>query len=345
MASIATPPQDPTGPMAEAWWREHSLATNLGVIGALLGALSIYAITDGGFGLYLQRVFDGFSSGVLYGATALALVLVFKATKVINFGQGAMATFGAYLAYTCVNNLGFPIVPAILVAMVASAVMAGGIERALVRPFDPNNHLAILLVTLGVYIALSALTILIWGSNPHGFPNLISDGSTSYIGIAGARLYYEDILEAVVVAVFVLAIVLLLSRTRLGLAMRCVASSVESARLLGINVGRSVQVSWALAAAAGTLAACLSAPSTFIQPGFMDNVLLYAFAAATLGGLDSIVGSVFAGVLVGIATSLLTAYVPAFGAEFGSGVAFLLIVIVLQIKPAGLFGRHVMERV
>jgi branched-chain amino acid transport system permease protein len=345
MASVSTTPKQTPRATSVAWLRDHSLATNLGVIGGLLAALSIYAITDGGFGLYLQRVFNGFSSGVLYGATALALVLVFKATKVINFGQGAMATFGAYLAYTCINNLGIPVVPAIVIAMIASAFMAAGIERTLIRPFDPNNHLAILLVTLGVYIALSALTILIWGSNPHGFPNLISNGSTGYISIAGARLYYEVILEAVVVGVFVLAIVLILSRTRLGLAMRCVASSVESARLLGINVGRSIQTSWALAAAAGTLAACLSAPSTFIQPGFMDNVLLYAFAAATLGGLDSIVGSVFAGVLVGITTSLLTGYVPAFGAEFGSGVAFLLIVIVLQIKPAGLFGRHVMERV
>lgn len=341
MASVSTRPRLERS----AWLREHDLATNLTVITVLLAALSIYGITDGGFGLYLQRVFDGFSSGVLYGATALALVLVFKATKVINFGQGAMATLGAYLAYGCVTTFGFGVIPAILVAMAASAVIAAAIERTLIRPFDPDNHLAILLVTLGIYIALSALTILIWGANPHGFPNLISDGQTGYVSIAGARLYYEDIVSAVVVAAFVAGIVVLLSRTRLGLAMRCVASSVQSAQLLGINAGRSIQVSWALAAAAGTLAACLSAPSTFIQPGFMDNVLLYAFAAATLGGLDSIVGSVFAGVLVGIATSLLTGYVPAFGAEFGSGVAFLLIVIVLQIKPAGLFGRHVMDRV
>jgi branched-chain amino acid transport system permease protein len=325
--------------------RRRSAVTGLAVVAGLLAVFSVYAVIDGGPTLYLQRVIDGVTNGVLYGMVALALVLVFKATAVINFAQGAMAMVGTFVAFTAADRWALPLVVAIGVGMVTSAVAAAGIERVLVRPFDPSNHLPVIIVTLALYLALNALAALIWGFNPRGFPTLFPHGSGAYLTIGGARLYYTNLGTALLVVAVVIVLQLSLSRTRLGLAFRCVATNVESARLLGIHVGRTVQAGWAMAAAVGTLAGCLAAPTTYLDPTFMDKILIYAFAAATLGGLDSITGAVVGGVVVGLSITLLTGYIPALGGEFGLGCAFFVIVAVLQFKPAGLLGRRTQDRV
>ncbi|OLF14521.1 hypothetical protein BLA60_02495 [Actinophytocola xinjiangensis] len=295
--------------------------------------------------LYLQRVIDGATNGVLYGMVALALVLVFKATGVINFAQGAMAMFGTFLAFTAVDKWAVPLVVAILIGMVLSAGAAAGIERVLIRPFDPSNHLPIIIVTLALYLALNALAALLWGFDPRGFPTLFPTGSDDYLSIGGARLYYTKLGTALVAVAVVVALHLTLSRSRLGLAFRCVASNVESSRLLGVHIGRTVQSSWAIAAAVGTLAGCLAAPTTYLDPTFMDKILIYAFAAATLGGLDSIAGALVGGVVTGLAIALLTGYIPWLGGEFALGCAFFVIIAVLQFKPSGLLGRRTQDRV
>lgn len=337
--------RQPRGGDVLAARRRRSATRSLGVVVALLAAFSVYAIIDGGVTLYLQRVIDGAMNGVLYGMVALALVLVFKATGVINFAQGAMAMVGTFLAFTASDKWGLPLIIAILVGMVISAGAAAGIERTLIRPFDPSNHLAITIVTLALYLALNALAALIWGFDPRGFPTLFPTGAGDYISIAGARLYYTNLGTALLVIVVVVALHLVLSRSRLGLAFRCVATSVASSRLLGIHIGRTVQGSWAIAAAVGTLAGCLAAPTTYLDPTFMDKILVYAFAAATLGGLDSIAGALVGGVVVGLSIALLTGYIPALGGQFGLGCAFFVIVAVLQFKPSGLLGRRTQDRV
>lgn len=340
----AVPPGGAPRDVVRAARRRSSLRATA-IVAALLAAYSIFAIADGGLELYIQRVFDGVSNGVLYGAVALALVLVFKATRVINFSQGALGMFGTFLAYMAWDSWGVPLVLAIVLAMLVSAIGAAGIERAVIRPFDADNHLAIVIVTLGLYLAINALAAFIWGFDPRGFPSLFPSGRGDFVEIAGARLTYNALGTIVIVVLVVLAVHLLLSRTRLGLAMRCVANSVESSRLLGIDIGRSIQISWALAAAAGTLAGCLAASTTYLDPGFMDKVLVYAFAAAALGGLDSIWGTLVGGILVGLTTALITGYIGFLGSQFGLACAFIVIIAVLQFKPAGLFGRRYLERV
>lgn len=325
--------------------RRRSATTGLGVVAGLLALFSVYAIIDGGPTLYLQRVLDGVGNGVLYGMVALALVLVFKATGVINFAQGAMAMVGTYLAFTAAEKWALPLVVAIIAGMVVSAAAAAGIERVLIRPFDPANHLAITIVTLALYLALNALAALLWGFDPRGFPTLFPTGPNDFITIGGARLYYTSLGTALLVVAVVVVLQLSLSRTKLGLAFRCVSAGVEPSRLLGIHIGRTVQSSWALAAAVGTLAGCLAAPTTYLDPTFMDKILVYAFAAATLGGLDSIAGALVGGIVVGLSIALLTGYIPALGGQFGLGCAFFVIVAVLQFKPAGLLGRRTQERV
>lgn len=307
-------------------------------------ALAAWSVAVGGPTLLLQRIVDGVGNGVLYGIVAVALVLVFKATKVINFAQGSLATLGAFLALTFLESWALPVVLAVLLAMAVSAVLAAGVERVLIRPFDPADHLPVVIVTLALFLGLNAGVALIWGFTPRTFPSLFPTGTDAYLDLFGARIDYAEIGTLLVALATIAVIEAVLRRTRLGLAFRAVATSVDSARLLGIPIGRTVGFSWALAAAAGTLAACLIAPTTFLDPIFMNKVLIYAFAAATLGGLDSLGGALAGGVLVGVVISMLE-YVPALGGEFGLGAAFVMIVVVLQVRPTGLWGRRTVERV
>lgn len=351
LTAPATEPQQELPPRTEraldviAVERRRSALTALAVVAAFLIAFSIYAISDGGFSLYLQRCFDGATQGSLYGATALALVLVFRSTRVINFAQGGLAMFGTYLAWEAHAHMGMGIGIAVAAAVIVSALGAGLLERGLVRPFDPENHLAITMVTLGLYLAVGSFAGLLWGFEPKGFPSLFPNGNGDNVTIFGAQLQYAEIGTVLLILLVVGAIHLLLSRTRIGLAMRCVADDAGSAQLLGIDIGRAVQGSWMLAAAAGTLAGCLIAPTTSLTPTFMNNVLIYGFAAATLGGLDSIGGSIVGGILVGLCASLIPGYVPGLSSQFSLAVALALIIVVLQFKPSGLFGRRYLERV
>ncbi|MFC7496971.1 MULTISPECIES: branched-chain amino acid ABC transporter permease [unclassified Nocardioides] len=325
--------------------RRRSAVRSTGVVVVLLAAFSVWAVTTHGASLYLQRLIDGVTNGTQYGLAALALVLVFKATKVINFSQGAMALMGTYLAYTFVESWGMPLALGIVLAMIVSAAGAGALQRTLIRPFDPNNHLAITIVTLALFLILNALVALIWGFQPKGFPTLFPKGADAYIAIGGARLYYSALGTFLLAVAVVVLLQLLMSKTRLGLRFRSMASSVDSAKLVGVNINRTIQGAWAAAAAVGTLAGCLIAPGTVLDPLMMDKVLIYSFAAATLGGLDSITGALVGGIVVGLTITFLTGYVPAFGGQFGLGCAFLVIIAVLQFRPAGLFGARSMERV
>ena len=325
--------------------RSGRLARNSAVAVALLAVFSAWAIHDGGLTLYLQRVIDGAANGMLVAAVAISLVVVFKATRVINFAQGAMATLGTFAAYTAVSQWSMPTYAAVIVAMLISAAGAAVIERALIRPLDPANHLAITLIALSLFLAISAVTALIWGFNPRGFPSLFPAGPADYVSVDGARLRYQEIGTAAVVLALVALLWLLLARTRLGLAFRCVANNIQFSQLVGISVGRTVQIGWAVAAAVGTLAGCLYAQTTYLDPNLLNNILVYAFAAATFGGLDSIGGAVVGGLVVDLAISLLTGYIPALGGTFELASAFIVIILVLQFKPAGLFGRRYLERV
>ncbi|MEV4841311.1 branched-chain amino acid ABC transporter permease [Nonomuraea sp. NPDC049486] len=315
------------------------------VVIVLLAAFSVWAVIDGGAQLYLQRFFDGITNGLLYGLAALSLVIVFKATGIINFAQGPMAMLGCYLALTVLEMWPMPVLPAIVIAMVVSGLGGAVLERVLIRPFDPDNHMAIIIVTLALFLGFNALAALVWGFRPLSFPSPFPQGTADAFEIAGARLSYQAIGTALLVVGAVVVLELVLNRTRLGLSFRCVANDVANSRLLGIDIGRTVQFSWALAAAVGTLGACLIAPSTYVDPGFMNKILVYAFAAATLGGLDSIRGALAGGLLTGLSVSLVTGYLPGVGSELGLVVGFAMIIAVLQFKPAGLFGNRAMERV
>jgi branched-chain amino acid transport system permease protein len=306
--------------------------------------LALLAINDGGSKLFFQRVVDGLSNGFIYSAMALALVLIFKATGVINFAQGEMAMMGAFGAYAIANHFHIPGWIAVLIAMVLSAIAAAAIERVLIRPFDPSNHLAIVIVTLSVLLILDAIAGVIWAFDGRAFPNMFP-GRNQGFDLLGAHIEWADLLTWVTILAAVALVTLLLQKTKTGLAFRSVSTNLESSRLIGINIGRTMQFGWALAAAVGTLAGSLVARTTLIEPTYMGRVLIYSFAAATLGGLDSLGGAVVGGIIIGLVQTMGGGYIDAIGSELSSAVALFVIVLVLLIKPSGLFGSKRVERV
>jgi len=219
---------------------------NLGILILVLVVLSAIAISVDGSNLFFQRVFDGLNNGFIYSAMALALVLIYKATGVVNFAQGDMAMFGTFICYVYAVNLGMPIWIAILLGMATSAVGAAIIERTLIRPFDPRNHLAITIVTLGLLLVLNSLAGVIWGYDPRAFPTPFPMRNKSFHTL-GAQIAYTKLFTWITIIAAVMLVSLLLDKTKIGLAFRSVSSNLESSELVGIHVGRTLQFGWALA--------------------------------------------------------------------------------------------------
>jgi len=295
--------------------------------------------------LFLQRLFDGLTNGAVYAAIALALVLIYKATTLINFAQGEMAMFGTFIAYVLAVEQSWPVWISILAAMIISAGAGAVIERTLIRPFDPSNHLPIVIVTLGLFLLINAFAGIIWKYDPRAFPSPFPTEVEHFLEIGGARLRYESIGIIGTLLAILGVLFILLNKTKIGLAFRAVSSNLESSELVGIHVGRTLQFGWALAAAIGTLGGGLVANSTFVEPNMMFRLLIFSFAAAALGGLDSPVGSVVGGMIVGLVQSLLVGYISFIGSELSLATAFVVILVVLLVKPAGLFGTARVERV
>lgn len=301
-------------------------------------------------GLFLQRLFDGLELGAIYAVVAVALVLIFKATTLINFAQGELAMFGAFIAYVLAVEQGLPTLVAIVLAMVFSALLGMAIERILVRPFDPTDHLPVVLITLGVFLILNAVAGEIWNYQPRAFPSMFPNESDDFIGIGGARLFYTSLGVWGMLALMMAVLYVLLNKTKIGLAFRAVSSNTDSARLVGIRTGRTLMFGWAIACAFGTLGASLVAPRLFIQPNMMAALLIFSFASAALGGLDSLPGAVLGGIIIGLVQSLLVGYLAdwdplSFLRNLGLAVAFIVILIVLSFKPSGMFGTSRVERV
>ncbi|MGF1600365.1 MAG: branched-chain amino acid ABC transporter permease [Acidimicrobiales bacterium] len=317
--------------------------------------------------LFLQRLFDGLDNGAVYAVVAVALVLIFKATTLVNFAQGELAMFGTFIAYVLavpgtdttlsyglgwsdfkVGFLPLGLMLAIIVAMAISAAAGAAIERVLIRPFDPTDHLPVVLITLGIFLILNAVAGYLWNFNPRPFPSLFPNAPDAYVGIGGARLRHSVIGTWAVLGLISLVLWFILSKTKIGLAFRAVSSNTESARLVGVRVGRVLMFGWALAAAFGTLGGSLVAPKLFLQPNMMAVLLIFSFAAATIGGLDSLVGAVVGGISIGLIQSILVGYLGDYDPAFivlSLAVAFVVILVVLWFKPAGLFGTSRVERV
>ncbi len=286
---------------------------------------------------FWHQILSGLATGGIYASLALALVMIYQATHHVNFAQGEMATVSAFLAYTLLTA-GIPYWGAFALTVLISFLLGAAIERILLRPVAHAPDLTLVGVFIGLLLVLNALDGLIWDFTIKPFPTPF--GSTPLLG----GLISSHELGSLAVILLVLGLVYaFFRRTKLGLAMRAVAFNPESSRLVGIRVGRMLALGWGLAASIGAIAGMLVAPVVFLDPNMMSGTLLYAFAGALLGGLDSPAGAVLGGFLVGVIENLAGAYLV--GTELKLPLALAAIVSILLLKPSGLFGRAVATRV
>jgi branched-chain amino acid transport system permease protein len=289
---------------------------------------------------FIQVIVDGWATGSLYGALAVAVVLIYRATGIVNFAQGELAMFSTFIAWGLLEA-GLPLGVAIVGTLGLS--FAGGmvIERAIIRPVEGGEVLTLVIVTLGLYIFVNSLAGWIWGFGNRAFPSLFGDDQ---IDVAGVGVPVESIGIVAVLIALVGILFAVFQRTKVGLAMRAVAMNPESSRLHGISVGRTLMIGWGVAALVGALAGVLIAPRLFLDVNFMGAVLIYSFAAATLGGFDSPFGALLGGWIVGIAENLAGTYVDFIGNDLKILVPLTVILVVLLFRPTGLFGSPEVAR-
>jgi branched-chain amino acid transport system permease protein len=294
---------------------------------------------------FAQQVVSGLATGSIYASLALAIVIIYRATGVINFAQGEMAMFSTFVAWWLIADpsgpeyhlwIGFTLTLAIS--------FAGGValERLVIRPVEGAPVLTIVMVTLGLGIALFGLAAWIWGADTKSFPSAFS---TRTIDASGVVFSIQDVGFIAVTFGAVALLALFFRHTKPGLGMRAAAGDRQASRLLGVRASWMIALGWGLAAMFGALAGMMAAPTIFLDPNMMRGVLLYAFAAAVLGGLDSPVGAVVGGLVLGVTLNLLGTYVGFFGGEMRLVGGLVVILGVLYFRPQGLFGRAVVRRV
>jgi branched-chain amino acid transport system permease protein len=289
---------------------------------------------------FLQVVVDGIADGSVYAALALALVLIFRSTGLVNFAQGEMAMFATFVAWALADAgvpLGLALAGALAFAFVAGMV----VERVLVRPVEGGNPLSLVIVTLGLFILVNAAAGWIWGFDLRSFPRLFPGGVAR---IGGVSLSIESLGIIGVLLVVVALLWLLFTRTPVGLTMRAAAQDPASARLVGIPVGRMLMLGWGLASLLGALAGVLVAHRLFLDTNLMAGVLVYSFAGAALGGFDSPLGAVVGSWIIGVTEALAGTYVDAIGSDLKVLVPLTVIFVVLLVRPSGLFGSPEVTR-
>jgi branched-chain amino acid transport system permease protein len=285
-----------------------------------------------------HQVIAGLATGGIYASLALALVMIYNATHHVNFAQGELAMFSTYLCWTMLNA-GWSYWTAFFATLAIAFVLGAAIERIIVRPVERAPVLTVVVVFIGLLVILNSLAGWIYTytikSFPSPFPSAPPFGST---------IVSSHELGAISVTLIVLLLIYLFFRyTPLGLAMRAASQNPDSSRLVGIRVGWMLALGWGMAAAIGATAGMMVAPIVFLDPNMMAGILLYAFAAALVGGIDSPGGAVIGGFVVGVLENLIGAYV--IGTELKLTVALVLIVGVLIVRPAGLFGKVIVTRV
>jgi branched-chain amino acid transport system permease protein len=290
---------------------------------------------------FLQLLVSGVATGAIFASLALALVLIYNAMGLVNFAQGEMAMVATFIAFTLIDR-GVSYWIALPVTLVVA--FAGGIvvQRVVIRPVERAPILTLVIVTLGLATLLNGLAGFIYGYVPRSFP---SPFSAKTVNILGAYASYQDLGVIGVSAVVLLAIYLLLQKTTVGLTIRAAAHHPEASRLLGVQVSWMLALGWGLASAVGAVSGIMVAPLLLLEPNMMQTIIIYAFAAAVLGGIESPLGAVVGGVIVGVTVNLAGRYMPFVGGDLQLAVALAIIVGVLVLKPNGLFGRPAVRRV
>jgi branched-chain amino acid transport system permease protein len=289
----------------------------------------------------IQQIVSGLATGSIYGSLALALVMIYQATDVVNFAQGEMAMFSTYLAWTLLNA-GLPYWVAFVGTLAIAFVGGLLLERILIRPVESAPVLAIVIVCIGLLVILNSVAGWIYSYIQKPFP---SPFPSTPLRVGNIYFGAHTIGALAVTLLVLLGLYVFFRFTTLGLAMRAAAQNPFSSRLCGIRVGWMLAIGWGLAALVGAVAGMMVAPIVFLDPNMMSGILIYAFASATLGGFTSPGGAVLGGLIVGVIENLVGTYVGFIGTELKLTVALALILTVLVVRPSGLFGRPAVHRV
>jgi branched-chain amino acid transport system permease protein len=291
--------------------------------------------------IFVQQVMSGLATGGIYASLALALVMIYQATDVVNFAQGEMAMFATYIAWSLLNA-GLPYWGAFLATLAVAFVGGVVIQRVIIRPVENKPILTIVIVTLGLLVICNSVAGWVWTYLQKPFPSPFPREPLR----VGSIVFGSHDLGEIAVTLVMLALLFAFFRfTPLGLAMRAAAQNPMSSRLAGIRVSWMLALGWGLAAVFGAVAGLMVAPILTLDPNMMGGIQIYAFAAATLGGFTSPLGAVVGGFLVGIVENLVGTYVSFIGTELKLTVALAMIIVVLLVKPSGLFGRTHARRV
>ena len=290
---------------------------------------------------FVNTTLSGLAQGMVFAAFALALVLIWRSTRIVNFAQGSMAAATTFIALALIQA-GWNYWLAFVVALASGFLLGAVLERVIVRRVEGGPELNAVIVTLGLFVAIQAAVAIIFGSSFQSFP---SPFGLRGFTVGGTTIALTPTLVYVIVAVVLtmLLLVALFRFTRVGLAMRAAAFGQEVARLLGVRVGRMLTLGWGLAAVVGSLAGILIAGGEFVYPAFMDSLIVFGFVAAVLGGLDSPVGAVVGGLVLGLALSYVSGYVPG-GSALVNMAALVILVVVLLVRPGGLFASTAARR-
>ena len=289
---------------------------------------------------FIQQVATGLSTGSLYAILALAIVLIYRSTSVVNFAQGEMAMLTTFIAWSYIN-WEMPFWGAFFLTLLVAFLLGALIELTIMRPVENAPPLNSIIITLGLFTALSSIALRIWQGQPKAFPSpALFNGAPLELG--PAVISRPNIGVFCMAILIMIAIYLLFSRTKVGLAMRAAAQNRVASELVGIRVGRMLALGWGLSAVVGAAAGMLLAPTIFLSPSMMQGILLFAFAAAVLGGLDSPVGAIVGGLTLGVVQNLAGTYIDS---KIDITVAFFVIIAVLMVRPKGIFGKQTMERV
>jgi branched-chain amino acid transport system permease protein len=281
---------------------------------------------------FIDLTLNGISTGAIYAAVGLALVLIWRATRIVNFAQGAMLMITTFIAWKVVSS-GGSYVAGLVVALSCGLVMGAVVERVLIRRVESAPPLNAVIVTLGLLVLLEAIAGMIWGNTPKSFPAAFSIRGYK-VGSTTLLFSPNDLFIVLLVLGVAVGLGVLFRLTPIGLKMRAAAFQPEVARLLGVRVGRMLTLGWALAALVGSIAGVLVAPSVFVGPNTFDPILIFGFTAAVLGGLDSPIGAVVGGLVLGLALSYVSGY---WGSSLVTLAALVVLVVVLMFRPTGLF--------
>ena len=286
--------------------------------------------------LLLHQILSGLATGGIYASVALALVMIYQATHLVNFAQGEIAMFSTYIAWALIQA-GVPYWAAFAITVVAAFVLGVVIERVIIRPVEDAPILAVVIVFIALLVIFNSMAGWIFSYTIKPFPSPFPAEP-----LFGNSYVSSHELGSTAITLIVLVLLFVFFRfTPLGLALRAAAQNPVSSRLVGIRVGWMLALGWGLAAAIGAVAGMMVAPTVFLEPNMMGGILLYAFAGALLGGIDSPGGAVLGGFIVGVLENVVGAYV---GTELKLTMALVVIVAVLVVRPSGMFGRvHVVR--